>query len=139
LHVATLPGRWQRLPARVPVYLDVAHNPHGMQAVARNMKSHGDNWHVLLAMQKDKDSLNSIAMLKPYVKHWHVCPLPPPRGATAAELAQYLPHQTIKQYSAVTAAYQQLVATLPADAQLLVVGSFATVTEVLQSSLGGRS
>ncbi|HEY4540875.1 MAG TPA: bifunctional tetrahydrofolate synthase/dihydrofolate synthase, partial [Noviherbaspirillum sp.] len=92
LVLVDLPGRFQVLPGRPSVILDVAHNPHAAATLAQNLDNmgfHRYTFAVFGAMQ-DKDVEGVVAQLKDRVDHWCLATLPGPRAATAAMLAESL-------------------------------------------------
>ncbi len=135
-----LPGRFQIVPGRPTIVLDVAHNPHAAAHLARNLDGmgfHPQTWAVF-GMLKDKDIDAVIAPLAKAVDHWIVCDLPGPRAASAALLAQRL------QASAPAGAANVVQVATPADGlrfarehadendRILVFGSFLTVADVFR-------
>ena len=70
--------------------LDVGHNPHAAQYVARRLPSppkRGRQW-ALIGMLNDKDADGVIQALLPRVTDWVCVTLAGERGRTAAELAE---------------------------------------------------
>ena len=91
LNVA-LPGRFEVLPGRPTIVLDVAHNPHAARALAEalgDMGYHPETFAVC-GMLADKDIAGVVAVIRPRVDHWYVASLPGPRGATAAQVRSAL-------------------------------------------------
>ena len=144
----TLPGRFQVLPGRPVVVLDVAHNPHAAAHLAHNLRSMGffrRTWGVF-GMLSDKDIDGVIAHMLPVVERWICCSLPGPRGSSAAALAARLRDAGVTAHSEDDPA----VACVPtaADAvalareragqndRIVVFGSFLTVADALA---GGRN
>src|SRR2546423_7831237 len=87
----SLPARFQVLPGRPQVILDVAHNPQAAQVLADNLASSGfaPETIAVCGMMRDKDVAGVLATLGPPITCWHVASLDRPRGATAAELAKH--------------------------------------------------
>ncbi|MDR0672442.1 MAG: bifunctional tetrahydrofolate synthase/dihydrofolate synthase [Zoogloeaceae bacterium] len=85
----TLPGRFQLLPGKPAIVLDVAHNPQAMRALAANLAEMGFFAHTyaVLGMLADKDAAGSIAALRGRVTHWFLASLSGARGLTAEALA----------------------------------------------------
>jgi dihydrofolate synthase/folylpolyglutamate synthase len=84
-----LPGRFQVLPGKPAIVLDVGHNPQAMRVLAENLSSMGyfeKTWAVL-GMLADKDAAGSIAALKGKVRHWFLADLKGPRALAAEALA----------------------------------------------------
>ncbi len=138
-----LPGRFQVLPGRPPVVLDVAHNPHAAAHLANNLDGMGPSrttWGVFGAMA-DKDIEAMVGHLKSRIQNWLLVDLPGERAASAETLVQRLAA------AGVSAAGDRLVETYPTprdalasareragqDDRIVVFGSFLTVADVLDS------
>jgi dihydrofolate synthase/folylpolyglutamate synthase len=137
LRTFSLPGRLQRLPARFECLLDVAHNPAGAAVLSRELQRRplAGQTHALVGMLRDKDMRGALQAMLPAIHRWHIAPLPPPRGADAAELRHILHElgvEDAREYASIAAAFQHLQATLPAADRLVVFGSFYTVGGVLE-------
>ena len=92
LSQVALPGRFQVLPGRPAVILDVAHNPHAAAALGQNLENMGFfryTYAVFGAMQ-DKDIAGVLGHMLDKVDHWCLTDLPTPRAATAQSLATAL-------------------------------------------------
>jgi len=89
-----LAGRFQFVPGKPQIILDVAHNPHAARSLAQNLAALPPCPHTyaVFAMLKDKDMAGVAAALNPYIDSWLVAGIDAPRGATAQELAAVL-HQ----------------------------------------------
>ncbi|MBI5437372.1 MAG: bifunctional tetrahydrofolate synthase/dihydrofolate synthase [Nitrosomonadales bacterium] len=87
-----LAGRFQFVPGRPMLILDVAHNPHAARSLAQNLASLPSCTHTwaVFAMLKDKDIAGVAAALDPHIDTWLVAGIDAPRGATADALAQVL-------------------------------------------------
>ena len=134
---AESPGRFQVLPGRPVIILDVAHNPHAVRALAANLAAMGRSGRTLavFAMLKDKDVAGVITVLKTLVGHWFVAGLAGPRGASAAELHQALAAAGVASATPcadVAAAYAQACDMAMENDRILVFGSFYTVAAVMQ-------
>jgi dihydrofolate synthase/folylpolyglutamate synthase len=144
LVMVDLPGRFQVLPGRPTVILDVAHNPHAAATLAQNLDNmgfHPYTYAVLGAMQ-DKDIDGVIAQLKGRVDHWCVCDLPLPRAATALQLMQKLldagvvaqtdaqAESTIQTFKSPAEAYANARSRAGENDRIAVFGSFLTVAGV---------
>jgi len=136
-----LPGRFQLLPGRPSVILDVAHNPHAAAVLAENLDNMGffPTTHAVFAMLRDKDIGGVIARLGDRIDHWHVAPTPGPRGADSALVAGLLRAHargaggTISEYPDIAAAYDGARECAGADDRILAFGSFLTVAEVMRA------
>src|SRR5450830_2080511 len=87
-----LPGRFQVLPGRPSVILDVAHNPRAASALNQNLGNMGFHpyTYAVFGSMLDKDIEGVIAHLKGKIDHWCVTGLPLPRAATAQQLKDKL-------------------------------------------------
>ncbi|WP_374336030.1 bifunctional tetrahydrofolate synthase/dihydrofolate synthase [Leeia sp.] len=132
-----LPGRFQVLPGRPAVVLDVGHNPHAARALVQNLSQMGyfERTFAICGMMQDKDQLAVLQAMQPQVDHWLFCDLPPPRGAKA-ETLQALASQSSGKASVFTspeAAWQFAQREAGERDRIVVFGSFVTVGAVLQA------
>ena len=136
-----LPGRFQVLPGRPAVILDVAHNPHAAATLGQNMENMGFfryTYAVFGAMQ-DKDLAGVLSQVADKVDHWCLCDLPTERAATAADLLLKLeeggfqpgPDATAACFSSPEAAYRDAIERATENDRILVFGSFYTVAGVM--------
>lgn len=146
LALVELPGRFQVLPGRPTVILDVAHNPHAAATLAQNLGNmgfHPYTYAVFGAMQ-DKDIDGVIAHLKPHVDHWCVTDLPLPRAATANDIAGRVQAAYGEKFDVANAEHSVQTFASPAEAfanalsragendRIAVFGSFLTVAGVME-------
>jgi dihydrofolate synthase/folylpolyglutamate synthase len=140
-----LPGRFQVLPGRPAVILDVAHNPHAAATLSQNLEQMGFHpyTHAVFGAMADKDIAGILAQLVDRIDHWYLTDLPMPRAASAAALAESLAQAGVRP-STVSGAERsiQCFAT-PAEAyaaargratendRIAVFGSFVTVAGVM--------
>ncbi|NUZ05195.1 bifunctional tetrahydrofolate synthase/dihydrofolate synthase [Piscinibacter koreensis] len=140
-----LPGRFQIVPGRPTLVLDVSHNPHAVATLAQNLDQMGffPRTHAVFGAMRDKDIAEMLAKMAPLVDHWHFTDLPAPRAARAAELnaiyravGQGAPAgaSTEEHAGPVAALGAALSAADPAD-RIVVFGSFYTVGAVLENGL----
>ncbi|MDZ4202643.1 MAG: folylpolyglutamate synthase/dihydrofolate synthase family protein [Gallionella sp.] len=86
-----LAGRFQFVPGRPQLILDVAHNPHAARSLAQNLGSLPPaKTYAVFAMLKDKDMAGVVQALAPHIDVWLVAGIDAPRGANADELVQVL-------------------------------------------------
>ncbi|MCX7893219.1 MAG: bifunctional tetrahydrofolate synthase/dihydrofolate synthase [Burkholderiales bacterium] len=149
VHVA-LPGRFQVLPGRPVVVLDVAHNPAAAVVLAENlarMETGGTRSGRTLAvfgMLWDKDVAGVVRAMKPAIDLWFVADLPGPRGAAAGTLAAAIAAEQawaqVRPFATVAQAYAAARDAAGPDDRIVAFGSFLTVAEVmsLQKSGPGR-
>jgi dihydrofolate synthase/folylpolyglutamate synthase len=145
LAMVELPGRFQVMPGRPTVILDVAHNPHAAAALAQNLGNMGFHpyTYAVFGAMADKDIDGIIAHMKPHVDHWCVTDLPLPRAAPAADIAAKLSEAGVDGGSATDAEHSITTFASPADAyanarsragendRIAVFGSFLTVAGVI--------
>lgn len=127
---AQLTGRLQQLSPQL--WVDVAHNPESAEYLASQLARIGGQGRVLgvVGMLKDKDIEHSLAPLVGQLDAWYLASLGGPRGATAAELAQW---QAGRCFDSVTAALAAAEADAEQQDVIIVFGSFFTVADVLAS------
>lgn len=135
-----LPGRFQVLPGRPSVILDVAHNPQAAGVLNENLASMGffpETWAVI-GMLADKDVPGVIRLLRDRVDHWLVATLPGPRGLSAGRLAGILREAgvsvDISEFGSPNAAYQAARDRAAEGDRIVVFGSFLTVADVLAAA-----
>jgi dihydrofolate synthase/folylpolyglutamate synthase len=142
----TLPGRFQVLPGRPQVILDVAHNPQAARALAKAITETGfaPQTIAVFGMLRDKDIAGVVRELVPRVTRWHLAGLGGERGATAAELAAALGAEGVAAPAAEHASAVRAFAAARGEAgesdKIIVFGSFLTVGEVmahLEAERGG--
>jgi dihydrofolate synthase/folylpolyglutamate synthase len=131
------PGRFQMLPGRPVVILDVAHNPHAAAALAHNLSNIGfaAATHAVFGMLADKDIAGVAQRLGRSIDHWHVASLPGPRGLPAGHQAARLRAggvtAEISEHADAAAAFAQARARAGENDRIIVFGSFLTVAAVL--------
>jgi dihydrofolate synthase/folylpolyglutamate synthase len=132
-----LAGRFQVLPGRPQVILDVAHNPQAAQGLARDLAGTGfaSQTIAVLGMLRDKDIAGVVRAVAPRVTQWHLATLQGERGASAAELAAILQAENVSAPVARYASAAQAFAAAREEAgendKIIVFGSFLTVGEVM--------
>jgi dihydrofolate synthase / folylpolyglutamate synthase len=135
---AELPGRFQVLPGRPMVVLDVAHNPQAARALAGNlggMTFHPVTWAVF-GMLKDKDIAGVIEAMRGRVDRWLPVTLPGPRAATAAELGAMLETAGVSgslEFDSPAAALSYAREQAGENDRIIAFGSFLTVADVMQA------
>jgi dihydrofolate synthase/folylpolyglutamate synthase len=131
----SVPGRFQVLPGRPQVILDVAHNPQAAAVLAANL---GDSGYApesiaVFGMLKDKDIAGVARAMAPRITRWHLATLPGPRGADAAELFEILSKENINAPVAIHPTVAAALAAAKMEAgegdKIVVFGSFLTVAD----------
>ena len=145
LAMVELPGRFQVLPGRPTVVLDVAHNPHAAGALAQNLGNMGFHPYTfaVFGAMSDKDIDGIIAHMKPHIDHWCVTDLPLPRAASASSIAEKLSEagvqgagvpdaeHTILTFASPEEAYANARSRAGENDRIAVFGSFLTVAGVI--------
>ena len=137
-----LSGRFQVVPGRPVLVLDVAHNPHAALALARALKAHRSlaglrgATRAVFGMLRDKDVHAVVQTLFEQVDHWHLAPTHGERGLPVAALEarafDQLPVTHRSRHESVAAALEQALAQAGPDDRILVFGSFVIVAEALR-------
>lgn len=137
LMLVECPGRFQVLPGKPAVVLDVAHNPQAAGVLSENLSNMGfypETWAVV-GMLRDKDVEGVVARLKDRVDHWLLASTPGPRGLRAAELAERLAAAgvagDIHCNDTPAAAYRAARERAAEGDRIVVFGSFLSVSDVL--------
>jgi dihydrofolate synthase / folylpolyglutamate synthase len=143
LVMVELPGRFQVLPGRPTVVLDVAHNPHAAATLAQNFDNMGFHpyTYAVFGAMRDKDIDGVISHMKGRVDHWCVTDLPSPRAAAAKYIQERLLAAGIQNQNSAESSVETF--TTPAEAfanalkragendRIAVFGSFLTVAGVM--------
>ncbi len=145
LATVELPGRFQIVPGRPTLVLDVAHNPHAVAALVHNLDQMGfhPRTQAVFGAMADKDLAGIVQRMAPIVDVWHFTDLPQPRAASAESLRQL--HAELKlagpgpvevqcHADPVAALRAAIGLANPAD-RIVVFGSFLTVGAVLRDGL----
>jgi len=134
-----LAGRFQVLPGRPAVILDVAHNPHATAVLAKNLDSMGFYPRTLavLGMLRDKDAAGVIDKVADRIDHWYLGGTAGPRGLSGQALADILhgrrPEAAVESFDDIGAAYDAAHRAAAADDRIIVFGSFLTVADVMRA------
>lgn len=134
-----LAGRFQVVPGRPQLILDVAHNPHAARSLAQNLAAMPPchKTYAVFAMLKDKDMAGVALALKGQVSEWLVAGIDAPRGASANEMAQALVaagiEGVLKPFVTITEAMQHACNEASENDRIVVFGSFYTVAEAMHA------
>ena len=148
LMTVELVGRFQVLPGKPTVILDVAHNPQAAAALAHNLDHMGyfPRTFAIFGVMADKDLAGVIAPLVGLVDGWFMTGLPLARAATPDRLAAVEAdvdlakpgRETRERATVVTCAtpldaWRRALETAGPDDRIAAFGSFHTVAGVLQA------
>jgi dihydrofolate synthase/folylpolyglutamate synthase len=127
-----LPGRFQVLPGRPQVILDVAHNAQAAKTLAQNLAESGfaPESIAVCGMLRDKDIGAVVRELAPRITRWHVASLSGPRAATAADIAAHV-RGDVYRFDSPAEAFAAAREVAGEDDKIIVFGSFLTVAEVM--------
>lgn len=136
---AELPGRFQVLPGRPAIVLDVGHNPQAIAVLEDNLGTMGfyQNTYAVLGMLADKDIASALQPLKGKVDRWFAATLEGPRGTAAQDLAEIIAQCGVggeiscHENPAIALAAAQEIAG--ENDRILAFGSFYTVAGVLHA------
>ncbi len=134
-----LPGRFQVLPGRPAVILDVAHNPHAARALAENLAGIERDGRTLavFSMLKDKDIGGVIEAVRNHIHHWFIAALETTRAASVNLLQERLAAAgagaAVTRCENIAAAHAQACDLAAENDRILVFGSFYTVAAVMQA------
>ncbi|MDO8037892.1 bifunctional tetrahydrofolate synthase/dihydrofolate synthase [Janthinobacterium sp. SUN137] len=140
-----LPGRFQVLPGRPSVILDVAHNPHAASALNQNLGNMGFHpyTYAVFGSMLDKDIDGVLAAMSEHVDHWCLTGLPSPRAATASELAAKVQimledkpdsnEHTVSIFDDPAQAFANAMSRAGENDRIVVFGSFLTVAGVMKA------
>jgi dihydrofolate synthase/folylpolyglutamate synthase len=134
-----LAGRFQVLPGRPTVILDVAHNPHAAAVLAGNLDHMGFHPRTLavLGVLRDKDAAGLIDKVADRIDHWYLAGTPGPRGLSGEALAEVLrsrrPAAQCDCFGDVASAFEAARRAAAADDRIIAFGSFLTVADVMRA------
>ncbi|HEX8961364.1 MAG TPA: bifunctional tetrahydrofolate synthase/dihydrofolate synthase [Rhodocyclaceae bacterium] len=131
-------GRFQVLPGRPTVVLDVAHNPQAAGVLADNlggMGFHATTWAVF-GMLRDKDIAGVVRAVRHRIDRWLPCTLEGPRAATADDLAAILAAEGIsgplRGFPSPAAAITFAQENAGENDRIVAFGSFLTVADAMR-------
>jgi dihydrofolate synthase/folylpolyglutamate synthase len=134
-----LAGRFQFVPGKPQLILDVAHNPHAARALAQNLAGLPPCPHTyaVFAMLGDKDMAGVVAALDPYINTWLVAGIDAARGASAEELACVLHRCGVRcaviTFADTAHAIAHACNVAGENDRIVVFGSFYTVADAMTS------
>ena len=130
-----LPGRFQILPGKPLVVLDVAHNPQAAGMLAANLLDMPCNGKTIaiFGMLADKDIGGVVSAMQAGIDEWLIVGLNAPRGADIERLRHALPDRcTVKAFPSVGEARGHACATAAENDRIVVFGSFYTVADFMR-------
>jgi dihydrofolate synthase/folylpolyglutamate synthase len=138
-----LPGRFQVLPGRPSVILDVAHNPHAAAALSQNLGNMGFHpyTYAVFGSMQDKDIDGVIRAMAGRVDHWCLAGLPSERAAGASALAAKVQlvqagqddpgERSANIFPDPASAFANALSRAGENDRIVVFGSFLTVAGVM--------
>ncbi len=143
LVMVDLPGRFQVLPGRPSVVLDVAHNPHAACALSQNLGNMGFHpyTYAVFGCMQDKDIDGVMAAMSEHVDHWCMTNLASARAASGAVLAAKAQlilakmsdaaEHTVAIFADPAQAFANAMSRAGENDRIVVFGSFLTVAGVM--------
>ncbi|MBK7469257.1 MAG: bifunctional tetrahydrofolate synthase/dihydrofolate synthase [Betaproteobacteria bacterium] len=132
------PARFQVLPGRPAIILDVAHNPQAAAILALNLGDMGyfPRTTAVFSILADKDIAGVAGVMRPRIDRWLIAPSGGARGATAAHIGAGLAEAGIGGEAVVACDdIAQALARAREEAgeadRIVVFGSFVTVAAAL--------
>jgi len=135
-----LAGRFQLVPGKPALILDVAHNPHAARSLAQNLSSLPSSTHTysIFSMLNNKDIAGVIAALDAYTDTWLIAGIDSPRGATAREMENVLENCRVRgeiiAFENIAEAFRYAYNAAGENDRILAFGSFYTVAEVMAAA-----
>ena len=134
-----LPGRFQVVPGRPAIVLDVGHNPQALRVLADNLGTMGvcDRTQAIVGMLADKDIAGTLAPLKGKVDAWYAATLGGARGTSAETLAALIAAGElggeISSHPSPAAALEAARGRAGESDRIVAFGSFYTVAGLLEA------
>ena len=137
LRQVELVGRFQRIQNRVPLLLDVAHNPQAARALRQNLEAEtcrGPTYAVF-SMLADKEIELVVETMLPVVDRWFLAPLNTSRSIPVDQVAEIIEHsvpsEKISSFNTIATALDAAQSQLLPGGRVVIFGSFFTVAEAL--------
>lgn len=134
-----LAGRFQYVAGKIPVLLDVGHNPQAVRTLLDYLLENFPNVavHAVFAMMQDKDISGVIKIIHPVIGKWFITPLKTPRAASESMMRQCFSENHIDQvfggYADFPEAFEAARQHTKQGEMLVIFGSFFLVSEYLTS------
>jgi dihydrofolate synthase / folylpolyglutamate synthase len=135
----SLPGRFQFVPGKPVLILDVAHNPHAARSLANNLAELPPSPHTwaVFSMLGDKDIAGVVSALDAHIDTWLVGGIADPRGASTGKLEQVLERcrvrGEIKICNNIADSLRCAYKEASENDRIVAFGSFFTVAEVMKA------
>lgn len=132
-----LAGRFQLIDGKIPVLLDVGHNPQAVRTLVEYLtKTFPDKRiHAIFSMMRDKDIAGVLEIMHPVVHDWFFAPLANPRAATESLMCEIFLQSSVDNVSFGFAGFSEAFDAARKQSQegdlLLVFGSFFLVSDCL--------
>ncbi len=140
LNEVALPGRMQKVQDEPAVYLDVAHNPPAAVNLVNTLKLRKINGKrfAVIGMLKDKDVESVLKIVAGSFDAFYVATLHTKRGENSSRLSSALissgiGKDLIKSYEHVSMALDSALKKASKNDEIVVLGSFVTVAEAMES------
>lgn len=141
LRKAHIAGRLQEINLQwqgrsLHMLLDVAHNPHAANYLAKRLSSQPilGRRLAVLGVLDDKDLSGVLDAMQAQISTWAVATLPSPRSCQAEQLVAALASQAaqVTAYPSIAEAIEAQCVTASEEDQIIVFGSFFTAAEALK-------
>ena len=132
-----LPGRFQLINDKIPVLLDVGHNPEAVKTLVDYLAQAfpGKKIHAVFSMMRDKDIAGVLEIMNPVIYDWFFAPLTNPRAATEILMREIFSQSRISRvsfgFTGFADAFKAAKSQAREDDLLLVFGSFFLVSDCL--------
>lgn len=134
-----LAGRFQVLPGKPQLILDVAHNPHAARGLAENLRQSRKlgKTHAVFAMLADKDIAGVVQSVGAEIDGWFLAGIDQPRGASAGQIEKIVrssaPGASIEILDSIPQALAQACRSAGENDRIVAFGSFYTVADALRA------
>ena len=130
-------GRFQLIDAKIPVLLDVGHNPEAVKTLVDYLTIAFPNKkiHAIFSMMKDKDIASVLEIMNPVIYDWFFTPLSNPRTVPEETMKNIFSNSSVAKvsfgYKDFNDAFKAAQGQSQPNDLLLVFGSFFLVSECL--------